>query len=110
MFKRLRTLKIPFLPKKITAIPIEDIIAGVEEEVKNYTLIQDNQDLRELFKNKFIAKNGTQVPPREFIETIIAHIENTPPQSREAFAVFVHKMLETIPEPVTKKKRWFRKK
>lgn len=110
MLKRLKKFRLPFLPKKIAAIPIEDIIIEVEEEVKNYTLIQDNQDLRELFKNKFVAKNGTQILPREFMGKIVAHIEKNPPQSREAFAVFVRSMIEAVPKPIAKKSRWFGKK
>ncbi len=110
MFKRLKRLRLPFLPKKLIAIPLEDLIVASEEEANNYSLIQDNYDLSELFKNKFKTAAGTQVPPKEFIAKIINHIEKNPPQSREDFAVFVRTSIAAIPPPDTTKKNKFWKR
>jgi len=110
MFKRLRRLRLPFLPKKLTEIPLEDLIIEAVDEAKNYSLIQDNDDLTELFKNKFKTAAGTQVPPKEFVAKIISHIEKSPPQSPEEFAVFVRSTIKAIPAPtVSKKKRFWEK-
>jgi hypothetical protein len=106
MFQRLKRLRLPFLPKKQTVISLEDLIIEAESEAKNYSLIQDNDDLNELFKNKFKTTAGTQVPPREFIAKIINHIEKNPPQSPEEFAAFVRTLLKAIPAPEIKKKRF----
>lgn len=87
----------------------ERIVAALEE-AKNYPLILDNDELIELFKNKFVTKNGAQVPPKEFVTKIVAHIENSPPQTPVQFAAFVHSILATIPAPVAgKKKRWWKR-
>jgi hypothetical protein len=110
MFQRLKKLKLPFLPKKLKVIPLEDLIIEAEDEAKNYSLIQDNDDLAELFKNKFKVSNGTQVPPKEFIARIVIHIEKSPPQSPEEFAVFVRATLRAIPAPVASKKKRFWKR
>lgn len=110
MFKRLKRLRLPFLPKKLTEIPLEELIVAAEEEANNYSLIQDNDDLRELFKNKFKTAAGTQVPPKEFIAKIINHIEKNPPQSREDFAIFVRATITSIPKPTASKKKRFWKK
>jgi hypothetical protein len=110
MFQRLRRLKLPFLPKKLTVIPLEDLIVEALDEAKNYSLIQDNDDLIDLLKNKFKLSNGTQLPPKEFIAKIINHIEKSPPQSPEEFAVFVRTTLKAIPAPVASKKKRFWKR
>lgn len=107
MFQFLRKLKIPFLPKKLIEVPLADLIDEALMESKNYSLIQDNDDLHELFKNKFKLENGVQVPPKEFIAKMIAHIEKNPPQSKEEFAIFVRASLDTIPAPIITKKKHF---
>jgi hypothetical protein len=108
MFQLLRKLKIPFLPKKLIEVPLADLIDEALMESKNYSLIQDNDDLDTLFKNKFKLPNGAQVPPKAFIAKVIAHIEENPPQSKEEFAVFVRNEIAAIPAPiVTKKKRFW---
>lgn len=110
MFQRLKRVRLPFLPKKLVEIPLEDLIVAAEDEAKNYPLIQDNDELTALFKNKFKTATGTQVPPREFIAKIINHIEKNPPQSIEEFGVFVRTTIASIPPPDTTKKKLFRKK
>ncbi len=109
MFKRLKKMKLPFLPKKLTEVPLEDLIVEAEKTAKEYALILDNNDLSELFKNKFKLKNGTQLPPKIFIAKIISHIENNPPQTPREFALFVRKTLAAIPAPLETKKRWWRR-
>ncbi len=110
MFKKLKSLRLPFLPKKLVVIPLEDLIIEAENEARNYPLILDNTDLATLFKDKFLTASGAQVPPKEFIAKIIEHIERNPPQSPEEFAVFVRRAIATIPAPIaTKKKRFLRK-
>jgi hypothetical protein len=104
MFKRLKKIRLPFLPKKLTEIPLEDLIVEAEKIAKDYALILDNNDLSELFKNKFKTKNGTQLPPKEFIARITAHIENNPPQTPKEFAIYVRSVLDAIPAPIAKKK------
>lgn len=111
MFKKLKRLRIPFLPKKLIEIPLEDLIVEAENEARNYSLILDNNDLSTLLKNKFKIESGAQVPPKEFIAKIIAQIEDNPPQSPEEFAIFVRRTITAIPAPiVTEKKRFLRKR
>ena len=81
-------------------IPLEDLIVEAEDEAKNYSLIQDNDELTELFKNKFKTSAGTQVPPKEFIE-------KNPPQSPEEFAIFVRSTIKAVPAPTASKKKRF---
>jgi len=107
MFQRLKRLRLPFLPKKLTVIPLEDLIVAAEDEAKNYSLIQDNDELTELFKNKFKTPAGTQVPPKEFIAKIINHIEKNPPQTPEEFAIFVRSTIKAVPAPTASKKKRF---
>jgi hypothetical protein len=108
MFKKLKKIKLPFLSKKLTEVSLEDLIVEAEREAKDYSLIQDNSDLSELFKNKFKIKNGAQLPPKLFIAKIISYIENNPPQTPKEFAVYVRSLLDSIPPPeiVKKKSRW----
>ncbi len=110
MFQRLKKLRLPFLPKKLIQIPLEDLIIEAESEAKNYSLIQDNDDLIELFKNKFKINNGAQVPPKEFMSKVITYIEKNPPQSPEEFAVFVRAALRAIPPPIVSRKKRFWKR
>lgn len=105
MFNRFKKLRLPFLPKKATAVSLDELITAALEEAKNYPLIQDNDDLDVLFKNKFVTKSGVQIPPREFITKIISYIESNPPQTTEQFAVFIRRTLAAIPEPIDTKKR-----
>jgi hypothetical protein len=106
MFKKLRKLPIPFLRKKTTEISLDELIVAALEEAKNYPLMQDNDELVVLFKNKFITEHGVQVPPKEFVTKIIAHIENNPPQTTEQFAVFVRQAIADIrPPTIDPKKR-----
>jgi hypothetical protein len=110
MFKKLKKLRLPFLPEKLIETPLEDLIVEAENEAKNYSLILDNDDLTALFKNKFKTNLGAQVPPKEFIAKIIAHIEGNPPQSPEEFAVFVRRTMATFPPPIDIKKKRFGRK
>ena len=110
MFQRLKRLRLPFLPKKPIEIPLEELIVAAENEAANYPLIQDNDEMADLIKNKFKTANGIQVPPKEFIDKIINHIEKNPPQSIEEFAVFVRATIASIPQPVATKKNLFWKK
>ncbi len=107
MFQTLKRLKLRLLPKKVAKVPLEELIVAAEDEAKNYSLIQDNDELNELFKNKFKTAAGTQVPPKEFIAKIINHIEKNPPQSIEEFAVFVRTTIASIPSPETSKNHRF---
>ena len=107
MFAKLRKLNLPFLPKKLIETPLADLIDAALMESKNYSLIQDNDDLHELFKNKFKAPNGAQIPPKVFIDKIIHHIESNPPQTKEEFAVFVRSAIAAIPAPAAAKKKRF---
>ena len=107
MFKKLKKLRLPFLPKKLVETPLKDLIVEALNEAKNYSLILDNDDLTTLFKNKFKTNLGTQVPPKEFVAKIISHIEKNPPQSPEEFAVFVRQTISAIPAPIATKKKSF---
>jgi len=95
------------MPKKLVAVPIEDLVDAALMESKNYPLIQDNDDIAALFKNKFKTTAGIQVPPKEFIDKIIDHIENNPPQSTEEFAVFVRTTIAAVRAPIAAKKKHF---
>jgi hypothetical protein len=110
MLQKLKRLRLPFLPKKPIVIPLEDLIVAAEEEAKDYSLIQDNDELIELFKNKFKTPSGIQVPPKEFVTKIISHIEKNPPQSPEEFTVFVRAALAAVPKttPAKQKRFWKR--
>lgn len=111
MFKKLRKLRLPFMPKKLAEISLDELIVSALEEAKNYPLIQDNDELIMLFKNKFVTDKGTQLPPKEFVTKIINHIEKNPPQTTEQFAQFVHETLASVPAPiVSEKKRWWQRK
>lgn len=110
MFKKLKKLRLPFLPKKLIETPLEELVVEAENEAKNYSLILDNDELAALIKNKFKTSSGVQVPPKKFIANIIAHIEENPPQSPEEFAVFVRQTIAAIPTPITtKQKRFWRR-
>ena len=110
MFKKLKKIRLPFLPKKLVEIPLEDRIVAAENEAKNYPLILDNSDLSTLIKHKFMTATGTQVQPQEFIAKMIEHIEKNPPQSPEEFAVYVRKTITDIPPTaIIKKKRFLRR-
>ncbi len=110
MFQTLKRLKLRLLPKKVAKVPLEELIVAAQDEAMNYPLIQDNDELNELFKNKFKTPAGTQVPPKEFIAKIINHIEKNPPQTIEEFAVFVRATIASIPPPDTSKKYRFGKR
>jgi hypothetical protein len=110
MFKKLKKIRLPFLSKKLTEVSLEDLIVEAEREAKDYSLIQDNSDLSELFKNKFKLKNGAQLPPKIFVAKIISHIENTPPQTPREFAHYVRSVLDAVPPPPVKKTKSFWKR
>ena len=110
MFQRLKRLRLPFFPKKLVEIPLEDLIVAAEDEAKNYPLIEDSDELTALFKNKFKTVAGTQVPPREFIAKIINYIEKNPPQSIEEFTVYIRATIASIPPPDATKNKLFSKK
>jgi hypothetical protein len=105
MLKIIRKIPIPFLRKKTTVISLDELIVAATEEAKNYPLIQDNDELTYLFKNKFVTEQGVQLPPKEFIAKIISHIENNPPQTTEEFTVFVRQAIAAIKPPVIKSKK-----
>jgi hypothetical protein len=110
MFQRLKRLRLPFLPKKLVEIPLEELIVSAIEEAKNYPLIQDSDELSELFKNKFKTATGIQIPPREIMAKIINHIEKNPPLSTKEFAAFVRATIAAVPPPNTSKKHRFWKR
>jgi hypothetical protein len=93
------------MPKKLVEVPLADRIDAALMEAKNYSLIQDNDELNALFKNKFKLDNGAELPPQEFIAKMIDHIENNPPQTAEAFALFVRSTIAAVPAPVATKKK-----
>ncbi len=99
MFTFLRKIRLPFMPKKIVEISLDEQIVSALENAKNYPLIQDNDDLHVLFENKFVTKGGIQLPPKEFVAKIINHIESNPPQTAEEFAVSIQKILHSIEKP-----------
>ncbi len=105
MLQKLKKLPIPFLKKKVNEISLDELIVAALEEAKNYPLIQDNDELVVLFKNKFVTENGVQVPPKEFIAKIVTHIENNPPQTTDEFAVYVRQLLANIHPPVVESKK-----
>jgi hypothetical protein len=106
MFQKLKKLPIPFLRKKATEVSLDELIVIALEEAKNYPLIQDNDELVDLFKNKFMTERGIQIPPKEFVAKIIAQIENNPPQTTDEFAVFVRQAITNArPKVVDTKKR-----
>ncbi len=105
MFQKLKKLPIPFLRKKVTEISLDELIVAALEEAKNYPLIQDNDELAVLFKNKFVTEHGVQVPPKEFVAKIIAQIENNPPQTTDQFAVFVRQAIASIRPPAVDSKK-----
>ncbi len=110
MFQKLKKLRLPFLSKKVVGLSFDEIMVAALEEAKSYPLILDNAELDKLFQNKFVTEKGTQVPPKEFVAKIIAHIENNPPQTAEQFAMFVHKVLADIPAPVVAKRKWWQRR
>ncbi len=110
MFQKLKNLRLPFLPKKTAGLSFDEIMVAALEEAKNYPLIIDNAELNKLFQNKFVAENGAQVPPKEFVAKVIAYIESNPPQTAEQFAVFARRTLASIPPPVVTKKKWWQRR
>ena len=96
MFQKIRKLRLPFLPKKPAEVSLDELIIAALEETQDYPLIQDSDELSALFKNKFVTDKGIQLPPKKLVNTIIAHIENNPPQTTEQFSLFVRATLATM--------------
>jgi hypothetical protein len=109
MFQKLKKLRLPFLPKKLIEVPMADQIDAALMESRNYSLLIDNDDLDKLFKNKFKTDSGIQIPPGPFIEKMITHIENNPPQTTEAFALYVKTEIAAIRPEAIKKKSWWQR-
>ncbi len=105
MFQKLKRLRLPFLPKKPTEIPLDELIVAALEEAKDYPLIQDSDELDALFKSKFVTDKGLQIPPRKLINSIISHIEKSPPQTTEQFSLFVRETLATMSTQVMTEKK-----
>ena len=105
MFQKLKRLRLPFLPKKPTEIPLDELIVAALEEAQDYPLIQDSDELDALFKSKFITDKGIQLPPRKLMNTIISHIEKNPPQTTEQFSLFVRETLATMSTQVMTEKK-----
>ena len=105
MFQKLKRLRLPFLPKKPTETPLDELIVAALEEAKDYPLIQDSDELDALFKSKFVTDKGLQIPPRKLINSIISHIEKSPPQTTEQFSLFVRETLATMSTQVMTEKK-----
>ncbi len=105
MFQKLKRLRLPFLPKKPTETPLDELIVAALEEAKDYPLIQDSDELDALFKSKFVTDKGIQLPPRKLMTTIISHIEKNPPQTTEQFSLFVRETLATMSTQVVAEKK-----
>ncbi len=106
MFKFLKKIRIPFLPKKVSLIPTEEEIVSAKERASQYPLISTSIKIQKLMENKFVAENGRQLKPAEFLSKIISYIEKSPEQSRFEFEVFVDDLFSKIPPPPPKKKRF----
>ena len=110
MFKFIKKLRIPFIPKKVSTVPTEEDIVAAQAEAKQYPLICTSEKLQALIDNKFVTDAGVQLKPAEFLRKITSYIEKSQPQSIMEFEKFVNEIFTTLPLPEPKKKRFsFRK-
>ena len=105
MFQKIRKLRLPFLPKKPAEVSLDELIIAALEEAKDYPLIQDSDELSALFKSKFVTDKGIPLPPKKLVATIIAHIENNPPQTTEQFSLFVRETFAAMSAQVVAGKK-----
>jgi len=111
MFKFIKKIRIPFIPKKISTVPTEEDIVAAQTEAKLYPLICTSEKLQGLIDNKFVTDAGVQLKPAEFLRKVTSYIEKSQPQTIMEFERFVDELFTTLPLPIPKKKRFsFKKK